>query len=65
MYDPKEDAKYFGDDVWVYCRSHMAPHLTGWCTVGNDHKCRLHASNYATAVEQCRTLGLPLYRDNL
>jgi hypothetical protein len=30
--------KIFGEDQWVYCKQHLRPHLTGWCSVGVNDK---------------------------
>jgi hypothetical protein len=61
-YDPEEDARYFGKDAWIYCGQHLAPHLTGWCTVGPEWKVRLHAENAEEAGRQCERLGLKLFK---
>jgi hypothetical protein len=60
---PEDDADYFGKDAFVYCASHLRPHLTGWCTVPLTEKVRLHALNYEEANDQCRRLKLPLFED--
>ena len=62
MYDPEEDAKYFGKNVWIYCGQHLRPHLTGWCTVGLEWKLRLAAEDEKQAARQCERLGLKLFR---
>lgn len=57
-----EDAKQWGDNVWIYCGSHLRPHLTGWCTVGVDNKVHLAVDNERSAYAKCERLELPLYK---
>ena len=61
--DPKEDARIFGENVWVYCDQHMRPHLTGWCTVGPRNKTKLDATDMKAAFQECRDKGYELYED--
>lgn len=56
-----EDEATFGSDVYVYCRSHLAPHKTGWCTVDPRDKIKLDAKDYASATQECQDKGLELY----
>lgn len=58
-----EDAKCFGEDVIVYCDQHLAPHYTGWCTVGASHKTKLKATTMEEAGKECRLRGFRLYDD--
>jgi hypothetical protein len=60
--EPTDDAAFFGDKVWVYCGSHLRPHLTGWCSVGLDMKVMLSAQSETEAYRQCERLELRLYR---
>lgn len=70
-----EDAVLFGEGQYVYCLSHLAAHLTGWCTVGIDHKVGLGIpkaedpkqfhDSLESARAKCRTIGLKLYSDIL
>ena len=59
------DDKVFGD--WVYCRQHVRPHSTGWCTVSNHDKIGLGIvgsetqENIKLAFEKCRDWKLPIY----
>lgn len=53
----------FGENRYVYCAQHLAPHTTGWCTVPNREKTLLEALNYNDALEECRQKGLKLYVD--
>lgn len=63
MFDPKEDSRYFGENVWIYCDQHMRPHLTGWCTVSNRNKVALKATTQNEAYAECRERGFDLYSD--
>ena len=72
MEDPKEDAREFGEGVWIYCNQHLRPHQTGWCTVSNRNKTKLeftptgdHQLDARTADDECRRRGLPLYPECL
>jgi hypothetical protein len=63
-----EDFKEFGDG-WVYCRQHMRPHKTGWCTVPVREKVLLFRTtedkeaDEDEAYRKCRYFGLKLYED--
>lgn len=52
-----DDAKTFGADAWVYCRSHLRPHDTGWCTVPVDNKVLLEAKTEDEAYAECEAKG--------
>ena len=56
-----EDAKKFGADVWVYCRQHLRPHQTGWCTVSVDQKVLLEATSAEAAYAECKQKGFHIY----
>jgi hypothetical protein len=58
--DTTEDEKAFGTDAWVYCRQHLRPHRTGWCTVHLIDKRLLEASTLEEAVAECEAQGLKL-----
>lgn len=60
---PTEDEIYFGRKVWVYCDQHMAPHMTGWCTVGNRHKIKLEAQGGHASRLECLRRGFELYKE--
>lgn len=51
---------------WVYCRQHMAPHRSGWCTVDLRDKVGLGVfpgaehEQYQAAWDKCKYLELPL-----
>jgi hypothetical protein len=63
MIDPKEDSRYFGENVWIYCDQHMRPHMTGWCTVSNRNKTLLKATEQVGAYKECLERGFELYDD--
>lgn len=63
MSDDFDDVSVFGENVYVYCNQHLAPHRTGWCTVSNHNKVALGAANYDAAVDECRAKGFTLYSD--
>jgi hypothetical protein len=46
---------------WVYCKSHVSAHSTGWCSVGVDQKIALRAQTREEAFEEVKKLGLPIY----
>jgi predicted RNA-binding protein with PUA-like domain len=58
-----KDEMTFGEARFVYCKSHMRPHLTGWCTVPASQKTLLTALALNTAIVECRALGLKIYND--
>jgi hypothetical protein len=57
-----EDAKYFGENVWVYCNQHLNPHMTGWCTVDNRNKILLEAKTAEAAGAECKAKGYTLFK---
>lgn len=57
-----EDEKKFGADAWVYCRSHVGPHSTGWCTVPVSDKVKLEAKTRQEALDECKQKGLRVFR---
>ena len=56
-----DDSKEFGPDAWVYCKSHVRPHSTGWCTVPSTEKIKLEAKTRKGAHEECRARGLRVF----
>ena len=62
MGEKTEDFKAFGDQ-WVYCRQHLRPHKTGWCTVGVNDKVALGVETEEKAFSKCRDWGFTLYED--
>ena len=56
-----EDEVEFGPDAWVYCKSHMRPHETGWCTVHVQGKILLDAKNLTEADQECLLKGYDRY----
>ena len=61
MSNKTEDAVTFGEGAWVYCSQHLRPHSTGWCTVGIEDKTKLEATDYNSAVLECRERGFKLH----
>lgn len=57
-----EDETAFGINVFVYCRQHLRPHITGWCTVHADQKLALEARSMDEAYAECERRGLKIYR---
>lgn len=55
-----EDLKTFGD-CYVYCKQHLNPHKTGWCTVSVDEKIKLNAKDLKEAFDECKKLGYELF----
>jgi len=60
--DRTEDAKVFGPEAWVYCKQHLRPHSTGWCTVPLRDKTLLKAKDREDAYAEARDKGLMIYR---
>lgn len=56
-----DDEKTFGAEKWVYCKSHVRPHTTGWCTVSVKDKVPLDANNRADAYAEAREKGFKIY----
>jgi hypothetical protein len=52
-----EDEKAFGRNRLVYCKQHLRPHSTGWCSVHNGEKVALDAVDPKGAYEECRRKG--------
>ena len=57
-----EDAKHFGENVFIYCNQHLRPHRTGWCTVGVNNKVKLDATDEAAAYAECEAKGYKIYK---
>lgn len=57
-----EDERVFGKKAWVYCRQHLRPHLTGWCTVSCINKIGLGVKNEEEAYKKCKLLGLKIFK---
>lgn len=56
-----DDELRFGADKWVYCKAHVRPHTTGWCTVPHNQKVLLNSTNYYDARNEAKTLGFEIY----
>lgn len=59
-----EDERVFGPSPYVYCKSHMRPHTTGWCTVPARDKVLLAANTYEDACAEARQRGFKIYGEN-
>lgn len=62
---PTQDAQKFGEGRWVYCRSHVTVHSTGWCTVSANRKVLLKASDRESALAEARANGFPIHGENI
>ena len=49
-----EDEIAFGRKAYVYCRQHLRPHMTGWCSVNNNQKIKLESKNEIDAFIECQ-----------
>jgi hypothetical protein len=47
--------------AYVYCSQHVAPHATGWCSVGLHDKTPLKATTAQDAFAEVKALGLPIH----
>jgi hypothetical protein len=47
--------------AWVYCKQHLRPHSTGWCTVHADEKIPLDAKTREEAYEETIARGLHIF----
>ena len=56
-----EDEKAFGKDRWVYCKQHLRPHGTGWCTVSPRDKILLDAKDREAAYAEFRSKGWDIF----
>lgn len=61
MSEKTDDEIHFGADRIVYCRQHLRPHFTGWCTVSLRDKILLDALTIEGAYEECKEKGFQLY----
>jgi hypothetical protein len=62
--DDTEDAREFGVDRWVYCKWHLRPHTTGWCTASASGKILLDARDHDAAYAEARAKGLKIYGES-
>lgn len=58
------DVAAFGRNAWVYCRSHLKPHETGWCSIPPRDKIGLGVKTAQEAYEKCEAWGLTIYDPN-
>jgi len=64
LMDEELDVQAFGRDQWVYCRQHVKPHETGWCSVGVYDKIGLGVQTADEAYAKCEAWGLPIFDYN-
>lgn len=50
--------------AWVYCKSHVRAHVTGWCTVDPSRKVALKATTREEAYAEVRASGWPIWGDS-
>jgi hypothetical protein len=62
--DEQPDVAAFGRGAWIYCRSHVKPHLTGWCSCGVYDKIGLGVSTAKEAYAKCEEWGLKIFDYN-
>lgn len=60
----EEDVAAFGRGVWVYCRQHVKPHETGWCSISLRDKIGLGVKTAKEAYAKCEDWGLKIYDPN-
>lgn len=58
LIDEQPDVAAFGRGSWIYCRQHVKPHQTGWCSVGVYDKLGLGVSTAKEAYAKCKEWGL-------
>lgn len=58
------DVAAFGRGAWVYCRQHVKPHPTGWCSVGVYDKIGLGVDTAKEAYAKCEEWGLEIFDYN-
>lgn len=46
---------------WVYCKGHVGPHATGWCSVSVDQKVPLRATTREEALQESWAIGRHIY----
>lgn len=56
-----DDEREFGRDRWVYCKAHVRPHITGWCTVSASEKVLLDARAPDDAAAEAKAKGFKIY----
>ena len=61
MTERTEDEIKFGSGRYVYCKSHLRPHTTGWCTVNPEDKILLDATDRDGAYSEVRAKGWKIY----
>lgn len=51
--------------TFVYCRQHLRPHSTGWCTVNSSDKIALKATTSEAAYDEVRANGWAIFQERL
>lgn len=46
---------------FVYCKQHVGPHSTGWCTVSASDKIPLQAETLGEAYAEVEAMGLKIF----
>lgn len=64
LIDEQPDVAAFGRGAWVYCRQHVKPHQTGWCSVGVYDKIGLGVATAKEAYAKCEQWGLKIFDYN-
>lgn len=64
LIDEQPDVAAFGRGAWVYCRQHVKPHPTGWCSVGVYDKIGLGVSTAKEAYAKCEEWDLKIFDYN-
>ena len=62
--DEQPDVAAFGRGEWVYCRQHVKPHQTGWCSVAVYDKIGLGVGTAKEAYAKCEEWGLKIFDYN-
>lgn len=50
---------------FVYCKQHLRPHSTGWCTVHASDKVALKATTSEAAYDEVRANGWTIFQERL
>ena len=62
--DEQPDVAAFGRGAWVYCRQHVKPHQTGWCSIPAYDKIGLGVRTAEEAYAKCEAWGLKIFDYN-
>ena len=64
LIDEQPDVAAFGRGAWVYCRQHVKPHQTGWCSIPAYDKIGLGVTTAKEAYAKCEAWGLKIFDYN-